>query len=572
MSSEIVVSGLRHVICVPFGIRTAEDLERASFAGIGKHLQKNKVWKTGRAPPVAEEVAARWSHCYHDYQRKAYFHRFVRRFMNDPLQTQRFHREDLTHLLVTLSIWSKHVDDYEERDVKLGIERCELALFRPDIAVLLLELVPDPPALELPVAELLFDTLRRLYPPYFDRFPLRDKAKATIGHQWLNRHCPVRVQLFARDLGDPVGVGEFREVETSGPQPARATPLFSAYADKLLDPREDPKVNSYCLAGHWAKLLAPFTDEGEGAPFRAVLLGDDRAPIINWLTVPEPRTFPRGDWVRICFADDPGPSTLPYAEPFMRDFEKRFCYDRFFYRGLEPAPNGAESGKNKQILVDSVTDPSRIVNSGYAFSWVGTAGDGYFCNPTNGAVATFRHIYVEMGVIAHFHKAALLNASLRLSELVRRDSTGNPVLPGSREVRTFYEHFIAFTQNFWFEEISPQEQGRELFEKWRECLGIQPLYDEVRQELKDLVDYTELRAVARINRMIVWLGFLGLVLAVLSVVATVFTISSEGWGGIPGWDLSLPVLALTGACVLGLAVLGWREGAVSWVEKKWLKK
>lgn len=562
MSSDIVVHQLRHAICVPFGIRTAREGERAKFDDIVTHLKSSKHWKQGHAPPVAEEIAANWSPRYHAYQRSAYFHPFVRRFMNDPSQTSRFHRADKSHLLVTLSVWSPASSSHEAREVRLNIGRCELALFRPDIAILLLEVQPAPDALELPVAELLFDTLRRLYPPYFDRFPLNDKkdAKVVVGQQWLSGHCPVRVRLHASDPNDQAVVGEYREASTK--PKAASTPLFDGYADKLLGTDEEAHLGSYCLAAHWAALLAPFTDQDAKAPFRALLLGDDRAPIMNWLTVGEPRAIARGDWVRLCFADDPGSSTLPYAKPFLRDFESRFCYDRFFYCGVEtPGPPGTESDGTKPVVIDSAVDPSRIVNSGYAFSYVGTSDDDFFCSPTNGALATFRHIYVEMGLIAHFQRAALLNKSLRLSKLVHKRH-GRIILPDQREVRDFYDHFVAFTQNFWFDEISPQEQGRELFEMWREQLRIQPLYNEVRQELKDLVEYTELRAGERLNRSILWLGGLGLILAVLSVAATVYTIPKEGWADVSGWP-GIALLLASGACLVvafGFLALRWFKG------------
>ena len=94
-----------------------------------------------------------------------------------------------------------------------------------------------------------------------------------------------------------------------------------------------------------------------------------------------------------------------------------------------------------------------------------------------------------MGIVAHFHRAALLAISAELSSLVpRADAKGDAQRQYGDRLKDTYRRFIAFTQVYWFDEVSPQQQGRELFERWRDQLRTQALFDEVRQELRDLTD------------------------------------------------------------------------------------
>jgi hypothetical protein len=462
------VGEMVHVVCIPFTIRPRGG-GKACLRDIAKELSAQWKEKTD-----AQTVDGKLQ----EYQAQAYFHPFVRRFLFDPNRAKRFQRKDVKALTIDLDSLLT-----EAFSITLTVSRCELALFQPDIGILLLETEHRQP-LALQKAQLLIDALRRLYPPYFTSFS-QDKPEV-----WQAGHCPVKVTLLD-GAGNAIGApGSFRE---------DAPEKFSTYLDAMLKKGGEP---AYPLAAHWQTLLKEFDFAGDGnTPYLALQLGDDRAPIMTWLALDDPCAIDPGNWVRTCFADEPGNSRTPYAGKFLQNFERDFCYDRYWYADDE-----------------NESSPSRILNCGYAFSFVGCAMDGFF---TNNALFNFRHIYVEMGLIAHFQKASLLAASRRLSQLVGRDEA-DITMPDQNEVRAFYDQFVEFTQNFWFDEISPQEQGRELFQMWREHLRIPELYDEVRQELKDLVDYTEMRATGELNEKVRFFGVVGICIAFLSLLSSIF--------------------------------------------------
>lgn len=496
------VGEMVHVVCIPFTIRR-RDGDKACLRDIAQAL--GEQWEE---KPDARSVDEKLQ----EYQAQAYFHPFVRRFLFDPCRVKRFQHKDVAALTVDL-------DSQLTGPFPITLDaHCELALFQPDIGILLLETVSRQP-LALQKAQLLIDTLRRLYPPYFTSFP-QDKPTA-----WQGGHCPVSVTLLDR-AGNAIGKpGSFRE---------DAPEKFSTYLDAMLKKGGEP---AYPLAAHWQTLLAAFDFAGDGnAPYLALQLGDDRAPIMTWLAVDNLRAIDPGNWVRTCFADEPGDSRTPYAGKFLQNFERDFCYDRYWY---------ADDDENEY-------PPSRILNCGYAFSFVGSAKSDFF---TKDALFNFRHIYVEMGMIAHFQKAALLAASRRLSQLVGRNEAGI-TMPDQGEVRAFYDQFVEFTQNFWFDEISPQEQGRELFQMWREHLRIQELYDEVRQELKDLVDYTEMRATGDLNKKVYFFGSVGIVIAFLSLLSSIFGMNKpEDFC----WYHGAGAIASV-AGFIGLLIFAWQKG------------
>lgn len=519
-AENVYCNDLIHVVCLPFNISCQDDSQPRSMNDIGAMLAKSTTWTEGGALDAAGEEG--WDK-YRRYQTRAYFHPFVRRFLYDRSRVRRYRRNDIHHIKVDLG--HSTTGDFT---LNLEVLRCELILFQPDIGLLLLEVSPRE-TLDLRRTQLLLDTFRRLYPPYVDTFEVKDKKVV-----WTGGHCPATVTLLdlhGKDIGTP---GIFRD-HSGG--------FMEAYAKELLrDIQGEGREGRprYPLAAHWRTLLDPFvcgnTDVGG---FRVQHLGDDRAPILNWIALEDPQAVDPGNWIRLCFADAPGKDPYSYACGFVADFDEKYCYDRYWY------VNG-----------ESSDSPSRILNCGYAFSFVGSSkDDSFFANDRNGAHASFRHIYVEMGLIAHFQKAALLAASQRLSEMVTRGNAGRIKLPDQRKVRDFYDHFVEFTQNFWFDEISPQEQGRELFKMWREHLRIQELYEEVRQELKDLVDYTELRATGELNDKLSFIAKAGFVLALLSLLAGVF-----GMNPLPMNELSVSGLVLTIGFAIATPLIAWRRG------------
>ncbi len=500
-----------HAIMVPFGIRDMragkEDVHLDAVAAV---VLKHGPWQAGRAPPAVPESAGPWNPRLSDYQRQHYFHPFVQRFQLDNSLIRHFHRTDFAKLKACFDHSTT-----ENFEITFDVIRCELVLYQPDVGILLLELQCSNVSLDR--IQVVLDSLRRLYPPYFDFWPSQIEDKAGAKHDrrnWRGGHCVRGVVLLSK-ADEPLDASQCTLGEQTGEaasEPAFADAYLAATAKRV----DNHRLAAPLLAQHWRALLAPLSGPAAGthAPsFSSVTLGDDRAATMSWLATPYPRGISEGDYVRLALADDPGDSKLPYSQSYLANFAERYCYDRFWYQGL---------------CSDSGTSPSRLMNSGYAFTWVGSSEDpAYFMNARNGAMAIFRGAYIEMGLIAHFQKAALQCASQRLTEMVHRTPAGRIKMPQREAVLNFYEHFVEFTQNFWFDEISPQDQGRDLFDMWRRHLRIQPLYDEVHQELKDLVAYTELTNSRRLNVLITWLGGLSLVISYLALIASTLAIDAS---------------------------------------------
>jgi len=234
-----------------------------------------------------------------------------------------------------------------------------------------------------------------------------------------------------------------------------------------------------CVAAHWAYLLHPlaFDRSVDAGTIPCRQLEHQRIPLQAFLAVDDPVSISREDWMRLAFAAPSGRAgEAPFAPRFLSDFEAQHCYDRFW------DPAGGHDRTNTRILC-----------SGHTFVMVGAAGSASFTDPETGILAQFRHQYFLLGLIAHFHRAALLIFRDRLVTAISqlRDYAVPTVRLFRREIRQTHENFLRFTHRYWFHEVSSQAPARDIFIRWTALLGTDWLFREVREEVIDMVDYLD---------------------------------------------------------------------------------
>jgi hypothetical protein len=200
-------------------------------------------------------------------------------------------------------------------------------------------------------------------------------------------------------------------------------------------------------------------------------------PIMAYLALADCGALTRADYARLAFVTSRGDGdTLPFSARHLERFETEYCYDRFF------------EGVHRDGWCDT-----RMLCSGQAFVMTGDAGSPFFNDPERGMLGQFRHQYFLVGLLAHFHKAALLMMADRLVGAVQRLDIGEAasVRRFRRDIRQTLEIFLRFTHRYWYNEISDQAQVRDVFHMWTRHLGSEPAYKEVRDDLHDMSVYLD---------------------------------------------------------------------------------
>jgi hypothetical protein len=204
-------------------------------------------------------------------------------------------------------------------------------------------------------------------------------------------------------------------------------------------------------------------------------------PLMSYLVVDDPGALTRADFVRLGLAASPGtPESLPYSECHLKDFEGRYCYDRYW---------------NEQ---DRDRPGTRFMCSGRVFTMVGDRSPRVFVDRKTD-LEQFRHEYFLLFLIPHFHRAALLMLEARLVDAMNRLDISKPesVRQFRRVIRQTLGIFLRFTQRYWFHEVSDHTQAKELFRLISEHLGTARLYGEVRTAIEDMNQYLDSDALRR---------------------------------------------------------------------------
>lgn len=364
----------------------------------------------------------------------------------------------------------------EAAPITLDVVHVDLYFFF-DVDVVLLNVELSASGLELPLAQELLYRIGRAYPSGWDAkgLPLHMLAES----EWLARDGTVLARSDATERD--------RFMEHVGTQRA---------------PR---------LTEHWDFVLRPLASEHASKPgllsFRQIEYY--RMPMMAWLALDDPQKLSRADFVRFGLVtgnqDDVSermPQLLPFAGTHLEDFERRYCYDRFWHAG-GAAPH------------------TRYLCSGHALVVVGRADADFFCCRDRGVLAQFRHQHFLVFLIAHFQKAALLMFSDRLAEALRRLDISNAdnVRRFKRAIRGAFEGFLRFSHRYWFHAVSDQAQTRALYRMSADHLELDTLYTEVKTRVTDMSSYLDADSLRRQANTVVRLT----VVTVLGLIGSVTT-------------------------------------------------
>ena len=152
---------------------------------------------------------------------------------------------------------------------------------------------------------------------------------------------------------------------------------------------------------------------------------------------------------------------------------------------------------------------------------VGSHGVPFYADSETGLLGQFRHQYFLLGLVAHFHRAALLMMSDRLVVAVSRLDIGSQesVRYFKRSIRQSMEIFLRFNHRYWFHEVSKQAVAKDLFRLWSHHLGNDALFNELREEMQDMSHYLDSDDARRQSDTVLRLT----VVTILGLIGTIVT-------------------------------------------------
>lgn len=231
-----------------------------------------------------------------------------------------------------------------------------------------------------------------------------------------------------------------------------------------------------CFGAHWEFALKPLVPATATKQQRACYKQIEyyRMPSMGFLSVDRIADISRDDTIKLAFMTGTGP--LHHSQDQFADFEKKYCCDR------TEQPQGSAHSADVRFLV-----------TGHSLCMVAGGDRSIAEDPERGLLAQFRHQYYLLFLISHFHKAAMLMISDQLVAAVKPldEARERSVAQFRRTIFGLQQTFMRFTQRYWFTEVSDQVQTRHLFAMQTEHLGNERAYNEIRNEIFDLVQYLD---------------------------------------------------------------------------------
>jgi hypothetical protein len=401
------------------------------------------------------------------YAEFVYFHPYVQQFLyqkqkkgvfdkitgDDSVPFYLFRCENVRHAEIDVPI-----EDGHTRRFYADIDRLNLYLFSSGVALLALEVVVngtavfspdnpqdtvfpssfDNPSLSLHDVLLFQERLRRCYVPFwFDNFT---PGKVCSALTWFDENGKA---IVSSSYGSDDGANEFARLgEGSHHRGRRFAPVFEHWRDLL------------------PLKLRGYEDGNKVGPAWWRHVVDERMPSMAYVAMPENGldSIQRDDFIRLCFADEPGSPT--YYEKFTQSFEEQKCYDRFLHLG------------------------TRHMFSGYSYAVV--CSDPSFQKLL---VNHFRRHYFQMALLSHFEAAALLTYAGWISDAINKYKGQFRSRSFEEAIIRVEEEMLSFVHRFRFTALSNQLQAGEMQEYWRRHLRLDELYDRLQNELKTATDY-----------------------------------------------------------------------------------
>lgn len=346
------------------------------------------------------------------------------------------------------------------------------------------------------------DIARRVYPPHLGDINTcglkqdEEKKRKIKNLQFINslacentckskyetRLLPVRISLL-KDGSEPISE-DFKPIDLKA-QKDKDIVFLSNIIKKLLDPFELQEKHG----------VMPDKDKIYYTPFI-----DDRMFIVSY-----------------------------YSDNEVSDKLKKRCCDGYvyetsddWYRYIFVDGNYAniENNAMKNDLIRKHTY-ARWANYGSFFgmsrySFVLLCDDSNFSR--NVLKQHMKSMYYQIALIVLFQRAMLLKFAEDVDEVTRGFETGKYSIKLKVDSDRLHGDFIKFINKYWFIEVTPQEQGIEIYNQWMGLLNLEKLYNEVQREVSELAEYVENKIEAETNKNLAMITRFGFPLAILGLI------------------------------------------------------
>jgi hypothetical protein len=427
---------------------------------------------------------------YNEYQ---YFLPFVRNVLYNREAFTRDHpqkegmifltREDISSL--TIKYYDK---EKKEKTFKTAISSIDLHLFDNGIGFLTITTVKSEgdPA-DFDTFLLYNDLARRVYPPFRNTKSLQDLKEKSI--------LPSNIAVHGKD-GALFSEESFKD-DTLQRCMEKDVPFLSKVIIDILKPFEFNQDDKKDKKDSEVVYYTPFSDD---RMFTLSFYQYDKENKVSSLEKLSRLTE--------IFSSSPNKTS---GNPFKTD---ELWYRYIFVDGNKA---GIANGKMMEDLISQHTY-ARWVNHGTLF---GMSRYSFVCLCNSSGdfheelMQHMKSVYYQMALLILLQRVMLIKFSEHIGAISQEFEHGEDVI---RKAEALHGNFINQIAKYWFIEVTPQEQGIEIYNQWVNLLGLERLFQETHREISNMAEYIENRIESRRNRILENITYLGIPLAIVGII------------------------------------------------------
>lgn len=176
----------------------------------------------------------------------------------------------------------------------------------------------------------------------------------------------------------------------------------------------------------------------------------------------------------------------------------------------------------------------------------------------NIVILHLKTMYLKMVQLSLLQRACIVRFSEQITAFSRDVSNGYRVNKHSEEVRALYSHYLHFINKVYFREVTPQEQGIELYKMIQENMEIERDVKALQGEINEFSRVLDLESDDRQSDALNTLTVVGIGLAVPSLILAYYGTFTDKMKEIPGYSSGVvPINTLYGLLAGVLAGLIW---------------
>lgn len=248
--------------------------------------------------------------------------------------------------------------------------------------------------------------------------------------------------------------------------------------------------------------------------------------------------------------------TAPKAETTAKsEFERLFSYALYVDQktdGYDIANGWAYDKDYIQTLMKTQTIKrweSISSLSGYTdYSSIFMGFTGYFQNPT--ATVHVPYIYAKMQIQILFYKLTLEHFNRRTSLATEKLMTAGVKSTEFSELR---RSLINFTNEYWFRELTPQIQGKEIAAMMMKQQALTEKYDLIKDKLDRASEYSTTLQDFWLQEKAVFVGWIAAFLAVIAIFPTLIESYTDSGKQIIGLSIVAAIISAT------VAIFSWKS-------------